>query len=673
MKIRHLFLKSVLLLILVLMFSIDMNNVFAQETPKQKELKILAIEINPYLQTKGMKVSEFFNSLGNDFNQDFQTSLLQMKEDFEYSSNGIVKCTIVGQEYLNEFPKYTEQFTLSHIDKTTGQRVYNGKDYRLDEATYLDMFGQGWYGWWNSANPVIEEGIDRYPFEFDYDYLVEKFNLVERKNNNEFDMVWIFSIDPLSAGETNMVGRNAYNVNGDVIIKDCDNFVIAGFTLARQDSALECIGHMAETIFYNVYDINYDVYNTKLEFNSVDKLNTWQRFSLCDRNAPDSWKQYGVGLIHYSPNTKTEYDWEETTPVQSTWKDWKYNYPNMTGETTLFTSSVYEDSTMSVNRAHKRWWLSLMPHVDGRDDLGYSHNWWDYIISLDFVTEINSNDTQFETSIDKYKNSILLEKGDTLSDLKFKLKYRSGKQQDFIINDNYNYLYIDNKRVIDIVNGKITALGEGKAKVTLRYDGKEASYNINVVNDKSSLYFNASKPSSWAKPIITKAIDNKLTTSKVLANLQRNISREEFCELVIKLYEALSDKSAEMPKFNKFKDTSNPEILKANYLGIVNGVDTNKFEPNSEVTREQMAVMLTNLLKVQNINPSIAQGYVSFSDEGMSSSWAKEPIQLIYKIGIMNGIGANRIAPKDKVTREQAIVMIERMLEKFSKNIAPSI
>lgn len=665
MGIKHLLTKAMLLLVLVLAFSFDIENVLAIEEAKQKEIRILAIEINPYLQTKGMKVTDFFNSLGD--NQSFQESLRQMKEDFEYSSKGIVKCNIVGQEYLNEFPKYTKQFTLSHIDKKTGQRVYNGKDYRLDEATYLDMFGEGWYGWWQKDNPVIGEGIDSGTADFDYDYLIEKFNLVERKNRNEFDMIWIFSIDPLSGGEANMVGKTAYNINGDVITKDCDNFAIMGFTLSRQDSALECIGHMTESILYNIYEINYDPYNTKLSFKDINELNTWQRFSLCYRNAPDGWKEYGVGLVHYSPNSKTDYDWSNTTAVQSSWQDWRDNYPNLTGETTVFTNAVYENSAMSVCRAHNRWWLSLLPHVSGRDDKGYSHNWWDYIVSLDYVTEISTDGTHIETSIDKYKGSILLEKGETLSDLEFKLRYQSGKESDFVINDNYNYVHIDSKNVVDIVNGKISALDEGKAKLTLLYDGKEASYNINVVNDKDILYLNNSKPSSWAKPIIAEATKNKLTTSKVFANLQHNITREEFCELVIKLYDALSGKAAEMPKYNKFSDTTNSEILKANYLGIVNGVGINKFEPNNEVTREQMAVMLANLIKVLDINPNIAQGNISFADENKISSWAKEPMQLMYKINIIKGIGTNKIAPKDKATREQAVVMIERMFEKFYK------
>lgn len=399
MKRKIFYLKLLLFASMIILLSgANTRCILAAENAEQRELKVLVIEINPYLESKGMKVSDYFNTLGYD--QSLEKPINEVKEDLEYSSHNVVKVNIVGKEYLNEFPKYTKKFTLSYLDSNTGQRVYTGKDYRLDEKTYLDIFGKGWYGWWESNNPVISEGIDSGYAAFDYDYLIEKFDLVKRRNDNEFDMVWIFSIDPLNMGETNMVGRRAFWVNGDTIYKDCDNFVICGFTLSRRDSALECIGHLAESMLNYVYQI-VD-YNSKLEFNSLDELNTWQRFYLCKDKAPDNWNVYGVGQIHFAPNSTMDYDWENMTPVKSTWKDWKNNYPNLTGETSEFTSAVYYDGCMDLNRAHKRWWFSLMPHVKGRDDNGYSHNWWDYIISLDFVDYIETYDTYIEDNLYDY-------------------------------------------------------------------------------------------------------------------------------------------------------------------------------------------------------------------------------------------------------------------------------
>lgn len=517
MNVKRCFLKVtkvIALFVIVSCIYSNANLAFAAPKAEQKELKVLVIEINPFLESKGMKASEFFNSKGSIL-QDLDLSAQEMKEDFEYSSHNVIKCTIVGKEYLNEFPQYKKEFTLSHYDSSARKRVYTGKGTRLDEKTYMDMFGKGWYGWWNTDNPVIDEGIDAPPFKYDYNYLLEKFDLVNRRNKNEFDMVWVFSIDPLSMGETNMVGRNVFWPSGDMIDADCDNFIMAGFTLSRRDSALECIGHMAEAMLNHVYETQN--YNATLEFKSLDELNTWERFYLCKDKAPKNWKEYGVGQVHFSPNSERDYDWDNKTPVQSTWEDWKYNYPNLTGKTTTFTPSVYYDSSMQLNRAHKRWWLSLMPHYQGRDDKGYSHNWWDYIAFTDYVEQISTYNTYKESAIKEYKGSILLEKGEDLPELKFRLQYASGKKEDFVIDDFYNFVTIDNKKVITIENGKVKAIGKGQAKLTLNYDGRKASYKVSVVEDKSEVFFSNIKVTPESHTLYFDGTSDKKMNIKITA------------------------------------------------------------------------------------------------------------------------------------------------------------
>jgi hypothetical protein len=337
-------------------------------------------------------------------------------------------------------------------------------------------------------------------------------------------MVWVFGIDPLSMGETNMVGKNPFWVNGDTIYQDCDNFIICGFTLSRSDSALECIGHLAESMLNYVYEVSDSNYNSTLEFSDLDDLNTWERFYLCKNKAPSNWEEYGVGQIHFSPNSLSDYDWENMTTVQSTWEDWKNNYPNLTGATTAFNCAVYNDNSMPVGRAHTRWWLSLMPHCYGRDNKGYSHNWWDYITSLDYVEYIEPYDTYMENFLNDFSGYILLEKGEILSDLKFRLHFRSGKEEDFIIDNLYNYMVIENEDVIKIENGKVKALNAGITDITLNYDGRSASYKICVVDDKASLYFENIKVDTNSKTLYYDGSTNRYIKIGITAPKDINYS-----------------------------------------------------------------------------------------------------------------------------------------------------
>lgn len=173
------------------------------------------------------------------------------------------------------------------------------------------------------------------------------------------------------------------------------------------------------------------------------------------------------------------------------------------------------------------------------------------------------------------------------------------------------------------------------------------------------------KPIPVVKSELEKAKEYNLLTEKLSSNYKQNISREEFCELVIKLYEALSGKKAELPKNNKFTDTSNTEILKANHLGIVNGVSEDKFKPNNYVTREEMSLMFYNLLGVLEIKTNTTMDYVYFRDEKEISSWAKRSIQLLNKLDIIRGVGNDNINPKGKATREQGIALVIRIYELY--------
>jgi hypothetical protein len=179
-------------------------------------------------------------------------------------------------------------------------------------------------------------------------------------------------------------------------------------------------------------------------------------------------------------------------------------------------------------------------------------------------------------------------------------------------------------------------------------------------------------PSSWAVAEINKAKELNLTTDKVLSNYQANITREEFCELAVKLYEALSGKPAEPVTSNPFTDTTNQEILKAYNLKIVNGVSADKFAPNNSVTRQEICVMIIRTL--QAAKPGFAMATnddLTFADEKDIAPWAKTAIRSLNTNGIMKGVGTTAISitPTGNTTREQAIAMVKRTFEGFSKYI----
>lgn len=421
--------------------------------------RVLVIEIDPYLETKEKRVSDFLDQSDN-----VDTMLSNLKSDILYASNNTVNVEIVGREVLNEFPTYKRKVTL----------LNGNKSYRFDEETYLSVFNNGWYGWWNTTNPDFKK-MDSEKL-FDYNYFIDKFNLVERRNNDEFDEVWIVSIDPVSAYETAMVGRSAYWINGEGIVKDCDNFVIAGFTISRVDSALECLGHASENIMSEVFDsrLSYDENYMKVTKENYDDLNLWQKFTLNDySNYYDNTNLAGVGNIHFPPNGLSDYDWLNNEYVESNWIDWKNNYPNLTGETVSTNYETWNENKDSyyAGRFYHRWWFSLMPHVSGYTEDGYTNNWWDYLYTLDYVVSLSSSKVSYTYNV-----------GDKINDIVINAKYQSGN----ILKEElkcYQPNMIFSDESILKVNSSGELIASSKGVTTLKYyrDGKYVSIDI-IIN-----------------------------------------------------------------------------------------------------------------------------------------------------------------------------------------------
>lgn len=221
-------------------------------------------------------------------------------------------------------------------------------------------------------------------------------------------------------------------------------------------------------------------------------------------------------------------------------------------------------------------------------------------------------------------------------------------------------------------------------KLRVYYDYYEGWPNVqpiyspvsNVVTIGSGSFF--SDASTWAKPELKKANELGLIPDILKgADMTKPITREEFCELAVLLYEKTTGKSAEAASPNPFTDTKNAQILKAYKIGITSGTSTTTFSPKVLINREQCAAMLFRAIKA--IKPdgdySIA-GIKDFPDQKFISLWAVEATKYMSKMGIITGDAKGAFMPKattsaqqaagyGMATREQAIALTARTYEKI--------
>ena len=193
--------------------------------------------------------------------------------------------------------------------------------------------------------------------------------------------------------------------------------------------------------------------------------------------------------------------------------------------------------------------------------------------------------------------------------------------------------------------------------------------------------------SDWATPELKEALENDLIPDVLIGkDLKGQITRGEFAAVAVKLYEAMSGNRTIIAMDNPFRDIDCAErlyILKAYNFAIVNGTGFDTYGPNDLISREQMATMLTRVVKkVAHPNYTIetdanypldTSGVNRFADDGDISDYAYAAVYFMAKNGIINGMGNNLFAPKNttsaqaaafyaNATREQALLTSVRSL-----------
>lgn len=160
------------------------------------------------------------------------------------------------------------------------------------------------------------------------------------------------------------------------------------------------------------------------------------------------------------------------------------------------------------------------------------------------------------------------------------------------------------------------------------------------------------QPSSWAVELVNEAVTAGIVPEALQAKFTQNTTRAEFCALAVQLYETVT--GTEVEGRTTFNDTTDVNVEKAAYLGVVSGLGDGKFGPTNELTREQAAVMLSQLADA--LGMPLAEAESDFADNDTVSGWAKNFVGKVKAADIMNGVGDNQFAPQAKYTREQSII-----------------
>lgn len=179
-----------------------------------------------------------------------------------------------------------------------------------------------------------------------------------------------------------------------------------------------------------------------------------------------------------------------------------------------------------------------------------------------------------------------------------------------------------------------------------------------------AVYFDDIDGVEWASTAILaladKGIINGVGDGKFKPN--GNVTREEFTKILV-CSMGLQNESFDKNNFVDVKENdwfySYVNIAYEN--NIVNGIGEGKFGTGEPISRQDMVVMICNAIKSNG--KILPHGNVDFEDFTLISDYAKESVESLYELGVINGVSATHFEPLGKTTRAQAAKVVYGVLQ----------
>lgn len=141
-----------------------------------------------------------------------------------------------------------------------------------------------------------------------------------------------------------------------------------------------------------------------------------------------------------------------------------------------------------------------------------------------------------------------------------------------------------------------------------------------------------------------------------------NITRAEFVALMTRALGYIENHQYTIP----FTDVTendwyyNPIAIAYNN-GLVNGKSTKEFDPNGNITRQEMTKIISNILENKFRPQENLEDLKEFRDFEEIAPWARESAALCLREKIIGGVSEGVFAPLENATRAQAAVVLYRI------------
>jgi hypothetical protein len=209
----------------------------------------------------------------------------------------------------------------------------------------------------------------------------------------------------------------------------------------------------------------------------------------------------------------------------------------------------------------------------------------------------------------------------------------------------------------------------GANKILSKYDGlkQEVFFVTNVLRRYALLgvnvLFNDVASNYWGKDCIASMAAKGIIDGRPGGKFDPKgpVTRAEFTKMIV-----LAE--GKRPRLNNrtFKDITSekwyaPFIATGVENGYVQGYPNGAFQPFKLITRQEMATIIARVLSEQP--PENTGQFLKFGDVQKISPYARDPIAITARAGLIEGRGKNMVYPKDGANRAEALTVICRLFQ----------
>ena len=137
------------------------------------------------------------------------------------------------------------------------------------------------------------------------------------------------------------------------------------------------------------------------------------------------------------------------------------------------------------------------------------------------------------------------------------------------------------------------------------------------------------------------------------------IIRAEFATMLRRAFNIYGGNSRNISFTDLDKHWAKDNIGNLVAAGVISGYPDGTFRPDQKVTREEMVVMLTQIVNLNGVDKDAAKG--PFND--LAEAYAADKITAAAQAGIVSGKGAGKFEPKSHATRAEALQIILNVLK----------